>query len=399
MQKIKILLCVTGGIAAYKAIDLASRLYKQGYEIKCVLTENAMQFVRPASFVAITHNSIHLNMFEDADPVVHISLADWADLVVIAPATANIIAKAAHGIADDLLSTLLLAHTKPILFVPAMNVHMLESCATQENLNTLKARKHHILQPGKGMLACGYEGLGKYPPNEEVMAAIYTYLQYQEDLKGKKVLITAGATIEAIDPMRFISNRSSGKMGLALARAMALRGAEVHLVYGHVEAPLPHYLAETVFTESAEAMREAVVSRFAAMDWIIKCAAVADYKPASQAINKLPKNQEHCLNLVSTPDILQELGDRKLPHQKLIGFAAQTDDLTSKGLDKYQRKHLDMICVNHIKTAGADDSEITVIGKLPNQAWLPEASELNYTNITGSKLSLAHSIADLIKTL
>ncbi len=235
MPKTRILLGVTGGIAAYKAIDLASRLYKLGYEVKCVLTNNALQFVRPASFAAITHNSIHLNMFDDPDPVVHISLADWADIIVIAPATANIIAKAAHGIGDDLLSTILLAHVKPVLFVPAMNVHMLEAAPTQENLTTLKSRKHHILQPSSGMLACGYEGLGKYPPNEEVVAAINTYLHYQEDLSGTKVLITAGATIEAIDPMRFISNRSSGKMGLALARAMALRGAEHRSPY----PPLP----------------------------------------------------------------------------------------------------------------------------------------------------------------
>ncbi|PKN72233.1 MAG: bifunctional phosphopantothenoylcysteine decarboxylase/phosphopantothenate--cysteine ligase CoaBC [Candidatus Cloacimonetes bacterium HGW-Cloacimonetes-3] len=399
MPKTRILLGVTGGIAAFKAIDLASKLYKLGYEVKCVLTENALQFVRPASFAAITHNSIHLNMFNDPDPIVHISLADWADIIVVAPATANIIAKAAHGIGDDLLSTIFLAHTKPILFVPAMNVHMLESAPTQDNLTILKHRKHHILQPSSGMLACGYEGQGKYPPNEEIVAAINTFLNYQNDLSGTKVLITAGATIEAIDPMRFISNRSSGKMGLALARALALRGAEVCLVYGHIEATIPHYLTETIFAESADSMREAVLSRYKDVDWIIKCAAVADYKPLTASTSKLPKCELNCIDLISTPDILQELGTLKLPHQKLIGFAAQTDDLLDKALDKYKRKNLDMICVNNIEVAGSDDSEITLIGKLPGQASLPEAPELSYLTINGNKFSLAHRIVDNVKTL
>ena len=399
MAKKRILLCVTGGIAAYKAIDLASQLYKYGYEVKCVFTENALRFVQATSFAAITHNTIHQGLFDDPDPIVHISLADWADLVVIAPATANIIAKAAHGIGDDLLSTLLIAHTKPLLVVPAMNVHMFVSAANQANLQTLKDRKHHILQPSTGMLACGYTGEGKYPPNEEIVAAIETYLSYGEDLAGKKVMVTAGATLEAIDPMRFISNRSSGKMGLALARALALRGAEVYLIHGHIEAPPPHYLEEAVYTESADEMYAAVMSRFANMDWIIKCAAVADYKPEHISNTKLPKTESNSLKLVATPDILQELGNKKQPQQKLIGFAAQTDDLINKGLDKLKRKKLDMICINNISVAGADVSEITVIGKLPEIPMLPENKKLNGITIKGSKLALAHEIIDLVKTL
>ncbi|MDD2231055.1 MAG: bifunctional phosphopantothenoylcysteine decarboxylase/phosphopantothenate--cysteine ligase CoaBC [Candidatus Cloacimonetes bacterium] len=395
----RILLCVTGGIAAYKAIDLASQLCKSGYDVKCVFTENALRFVQAASFAAITHNSTHQSLFDDSDPIVHISLADWADMVVIAPATANVIAKAAHGIADDLLSTMLVAHTKPMLIVPAMNVHMFLSASTQHNLQILKERKHHILQPSTGMLACGYSGQGKYPPNEEIIAAIATYLDYGEDLAGKKVLVTAGSTIEAIDPMRFLSNRSSGKMGLALARALALRGAEVHLIHGHIETLPPHYLAELVHTESADEMYAAVMSRFAKMDWIIKCAAVADYKPESSSSTKLPKSESHPLILVATPDILLELGTKKLPHQKLIGFAAQTDDLISKGLEKYNRKHLDMICINNIAVAGSDNSEITVLGKLPEIPRLSKNTELNTTTMKGSKLALANKIIDLVKSL
>ncbi|HNX38887.1 MAG TPA: bifunctional phosphopantothenoylcysteine decarboxylase/phosphopantothenate--cysteine ligase CoaBC, partial [Candidatus Cloacimonadota bacterium] len=235
----KILLCVSGGIAAYKAIDLVSRLTKQGASVRTIMTEGALKFVSPINFAALSGEAVHTSLFEDSDPIPHISLADWADLLVVAPATANVLAKAAHGISDDLLSATLLAHNKPVLFVPAMNVHMYENAATQDNIKILKARGHHVLEPDSGMLACGYEGKGKYPPNEEIVFAIETYLEHVQDCKGLKVLVTAGACEEAIDPMRFITNRSSGKMGLAIARAFSLRGAEVDLLFAGIDQAVP----------------------------------------------------------------------------------------------------------------------------------------------------------------
>lgn len=399
MHTKKILLCVSGGIAAYKAIDLASQLVKLNYSVKCVLTANATKFVSPLNFAAITHNGVSISQFEDVDPIPHISLADWADMVVIAPATANIIAKAACGIGDDLMSTIFLAHRKPLLFVPAMNVNMFNSEALQENIVTLQRRGHHFLEPEQGMLACGYVGKGKYPSNTEVIAAIATYLDYPEDLKGKKVLLTAGATIEEIDPMRYLSNRSSGKMGLALARALALRGAEVSLVYGNISLPIPHYLHEAVCCLSAQEMYKAVMERYKQMDWIIKCAAVADFRPGEIASAKLPKADKLNLCLIPTTDILQELGKHKLKGQKLIGFAAQTEDLIPKALEKYHRKQLDLVCVNHIKVAGEDASELMVIGKMAGYPALNEDAQLAFARLSGDKLSIANSIVDAIKAL
>lgn len=399
MIKQKVLLCVTGGIAAYKAIDLASSLNQQGFEVQCVLSRNALQFVGALSFRAITHNPVHVDMFDDADPIVHISLADWADIIVVAPASANVIAKAAHGIADDLISTLLLAHTKPVLYVPAMNVHMWEAAATQENVATLKQRQNHILLPESGMLACGYTGRGKYPQNPEIVFAIRTYLSHSQDLAGKHVLITAGATLESIDPMRYISNHSSGKMGLAIARAFALRGASVSLVYANINTGIPHYLYKAIPCISAKQMHSVVSSEAPHSDIIIMCAAVADYRPESISDIKLPKEEAIKLSLVSTPDILKELGEHKQAHQKLIGFAAQSDELIPKAIDKLKRKHLDMICVNNIDVAGKDNSELFIIAKLPNKPRLSEDQNLNIITCNGSKFEVAHSIADAILEL
>jgi len=399
MQKSKILLCVSGGIAAYKAIDLASQLIKLGFSVRCVLTSNARKFVSPLNFAAITHERVYESLYEDADPIPHITLADWADLVVVAPATANIMAKAAQGIADDLMSTLLLAHRKPVLYIPAMNVFMFESIPTQENIRQLLSRGHHVLKPATGMLACGYVGSGKYPPNAEVIAAINTYLDHQEDLHGKKVLVTAGATIEAIDPMRYISNRSSGKMGLAIARALALRGAEVCLIYGNITVDLPYYLQETIFCETAKQMHKAVMERAEGIDWIIKCAAVADYAPAKVSNQKLPKSGQMNLELKGTKDILLELGKIKKHGQNLIGFAAQTDDMIDKAVDKYIAKQLDMSCVNHISNAGQDENELNVIGKLPAQQSLKGKKDLHMATLKGDKLVVANALVDLILQL
>lgn len=388
MEAPKILLCVTGGIAAYKAIDLASMLYKAGYIVRTVLTESARKFVSPINFAAITHNSVHASLWEDSDPIPHINLADWADLLIVAPATANSIAKAAYGLADDLLSSLLLAHQKPVLWVPAMNVHMFENEVTQKNLALLEERGHHILSPSSGMLACGYEGKGKYPPNPEVLQAIACYLKRGMDLKGKQVLVTAGGSSEAIDPMRVIGNRSSGKMGIALARALALRGASVSLVYANISVELPYMLQSTIQANTVDEMYEAVIGLAPGMDWIIKCAAVSDFKPAQSSEHKIKKGDSLRLELVRTRDILAELGKIKKTGQKLIGFAAETDDLISNATAKLQAKKLDLIVANHLNNAASDQNQIHIIGH--DRA--PES-------LSGDKAELAHAIIDRVKEL
>lgn len=383
-----ILLCVTGGIAAYKAIELASMLYKSGFTIRTVLTPSAKRFVSSINFAAITHNSVHESLWEDSDPIPHINLADWADLIVVAPATANSIAKAVQGLADDLLSSLLLAHQKPVLWVPAMNVHMFENPITQRNLTLLRDMGHYILSPASGMLACGYEGKGKYPPNTEVMQAISCYLHCGQDLIGKKVLVTAGATAEAIDPMRVISNRSSGKMGIALARALALRGASVSLVYANISVELPYLLQQSIQALSVDAMYEAVMKIAPGMDWIVKCAAVSDFQPGQSSSSKIKKGGSLHLDLVPTRDILAELGAHKKQGQKLIGFAAETDDLIANAQTKLKAKNLDMIIANHLDNAASDRNHIHII-----------SHDQDIESIEGNKTDLAHSIIDRIAKL
>ena len=387
-----ILLCVSGGIAAYKAIDLASRLTKGGCRVKTILTDSATQFVSPLNFSTITHNSVHSSLFTDTDPIPHITLADWADKIVVAPATANIMAKAAHGIGDDLLSTTLLAAHSPVLFVPAMNVNMYRNAATQANMDILRQRGHHILEPSTGLLACGYEGQGKYPPNEEIIYALRCYLEYRADLAGKKVLVTAGATAEPIDPMRMISNRSSGKMGLAIARAFALRGADVTLIHGMLSETVPYYLRKAVYTPTVQEMYEQVLAEAAGMDLIVKCAAVSDYKPASASSSKIKKGKALSLDLVTTPDILAQLGKLKPKGQLLVGFAAETENLIENARSKLVRKNLDLICVNHLSTAGADSTELTLV--TPSKAAHPR-----YRRLSGDKFDVALQLAERINKL
>jgi len=382
-----ILLCVTGGIAAYKAIDLASRLVKQGFEVKTILTKNALEFVTELNFKAITRNTTHTEMFAYSDPIPHISLADWADLVVVAPTTANMMAKAAHGIADDLMSSVLLAHAKPVLWVPAMNVHMYEHPATQDNIKTLLSRKHYVLEPATGMLACGYAGKGKFPPVDEIVFAIRTYLNHKQDFKGKKLLITAGGTAEAIDPMRQITNCSSGKTGIALARAAALRGAEVYLVYGYVAVDVPYNLKETIFTPTVASMQKAVEKLFPKMDITIMAAAVSDYTPAKVSKEKIKKQATLTLELKQTPDILQGLGKIKQKSQLLIGFAAETENLIENAKAKLIKKKLDLVVANHLKVSGKDDTEIVLI------------TPKTVKTIKADKFDAAHVILDCIKVI
>ena len=379
-----ILLCVTGGIAAYKAIDLASRLIKQGFAVKTILTKNALEFVTELNFKAITANTAHTEMFAYSDPIPHISLADWADLVVVAPATANMMAKAAHGIADDLMSSVLLAHTKPVLWVPAMNVHMLTHPATRDNIHTLLNRGNYVLEPATGMLACGYEGKGKFPPVEEIVFAVRTYINHKQDLKGRKLLITAGGTSEAIDPMRQITNCSSGKTGIALARAAALRGAEVHLVYGNIAVELPYHLKEVIFAPTVNSMKKAVDALYPKMDITIMAAAVSDYTPGKVSQEKIKKQASLKLELVQTPDILAGLGKLKKIGQLLIGFAAESENIIENAKTKLEKKNLDMIVANHLKVSGKDDTEVVLITTKTSKT------------LKGDKFDAAHSILSCI---
>ncbi len=387
MDKKKVLLCVTGGIAAFKAIDLASQLVKLGFEVKAVLTENALKFVTELNFKALTNNTAHTDLWTDADPIPHIHLADRADLVVVAPATANLMAKAAHGIADDLVSTVLLAHTRPVLWVPAMNVHMYGHPATQENVKTLRKRGNYVLEPATGLLACGYEGRGKFPPVEEVVYAVRVYADHGQDLAGRKILISAGGTSESIDPMRFITNRSSGKTALALARAAALRGAEVHLVHGNITEKIPYYLKEAVSAPSAAEMKKAVDRLAGKMDIIIMAAAVSDFSPVKTALEKIKKSARLTLEFKQTEDILAGLGKKKKAGQKLIGFAAETEKLLSYARGKLQKKNLDLIVANLISVSGRDDTEITLLSR--------EGTE----KVKADKFTAAHQILDKIISL
>ncbi len=381
----KILLCVSGGIAAYKAIDLCSRLHKAQYQIKTILTDNACNFVSPINFAAISHNSVHTDLFTDADPIPHISLADWADIIVIAPATANVIAKIAHGISDDLLSATILAHQKPVLIVPAMNVHMYENQVTQDNIATLRRRGHFVLEPASGMLACAYEGKGKYPPNSQIMLAIQTYLHHSVDLSGMRLLITAGATKEAIDPMRYISNRSSGKMGYALAAAAALRGAEVTLIHSDSEEEIPYLVHKSIHCNSVDEMHKACLDNLKSQNWIIKCAAVSDFKPAIFSNSKIKKTDELNLKLVKTTDILFDLGQKKKKGQVLVGFAAETADLKANSLIKLKSKNLDLIIANDLSVVGKDNTEVLIL------------SENTESRCQGTKFDVAHQILTSLK--
>lgn len=391
-MKGKILLCVTGGIAAYKAIDLASQLTKSGFEVKIALTKNAQRFVSALSFSAIINQGVHTDLFENSDPIPHIHLADWADLTIVAPATANIIAKAAQGIGDDLVSTILLSQPKPVLFVPAMNVHIYEHPATQNNLKILKERGNYILEPETGLLACGYEGKGKYPPNEEVIYAIRCYLKYPANLTGKKILVTAGATAEPIDPMRMITNKSSGKMGLSIARAFALRGAEVTLVYGIVTETIPYYMKKSIFAPTAKLMYDAVMKQAKNYDIIVQCAAVSDYKPIKASTQKIKKSKNFNLELIATPDILEQLGKNKPPKQKLIGFAAESEHILENAKEKLQKKNLDLICANNLETAGKDETTLNLIRAGATKTTKP-------IQLTGNKFDVALDLVEHIISL
>ncbi len=346
----EVVLGVTGSVAAYKACEIASRLVEAGARVTSALTDSAREFVGPTSFEAITRSRCITQMFEPIPQpeIEHIAVAQRAALLLIAPATANIIAKAAHGIADDWLSTTLLATTAPVLFAPAMNMKMYEHPATQANIAQLKTRGAHFVGPGVGPLACGDVGPGRLIETAAILEAADVLLSENKTLAGKRVLITSGPTHEPIDPVRFIGNRSSGKMGRALALEALRRGAEVTVVSGPAPTPLPH-AAETVHVQTAQEMFEAVEERFAEADIFIAAAAVADYRVETAADEKHKRNGEAlALTLVPNPDIAAYTGREKRAGQITVGFAAETHELMAHAARKLEAKNLDLIVANQV---------------------------------------------------
>ena len=362
----KIVLGVTGGIAVYKAVDLVSRLRKQGCEVRVVMTEHAQQFVTPLTFKEISGNQVAVSMWSSNQEfnVEHIALANWADAFVVAPATANIIAKMAYGLADDLLSTTLLAAQAPIVVCPAMNTGMYENAATQENIAKLKSRGVTVMPPAVGKLACGTSGAGRLPEPQEIVEFLNAFFAKSEgDLRGLKVLVTAAGTREPIDPVRFVGNRSSGKMGYAVAQMAAERGAEVLLISGPSALSIPANV-KAIKVETTNEMLEACLESYDKVDIVIKAAAVADYRPRDVAEQKIKKKTDDALTVVmdKNPDILKTLGAKKT-HQVLVGFAAETQNLLENARDKVVKKNLDMIVANDVTAVGAGFNADTNIVK------------------------------------
>ena len=392
---------VTGGIAAYKSVILVSELKKQGADVHVVMTKNATEFVTPLTFETRSGNRCISDMFErnfEFD-VKHISLAKAADLIIVAPATANFIAKAAHGIADDMLTTVVLAAKCPKLVAPAMNTAMYENPATQDNLNKIKEYGFKVIEPAEGLLACGDEGKGKMPEPDVLLQHVLLEIAHEKDMQGLSVLVTAGPTQEPIDPVRYITNHSSGKMGYAIAHAAALRGAAVTLVSGHTALDAPLGVGRVNITSAAE-MYDAVVSRAPDMDMIFKAAAVADFTPAETADHKIKKDEASkgasdsssaaggmSISLKPTKDILKEVGHNKKAGQIICGFAMETEDLLSNARAKLEKKNLDMICANSLRTEGAGFAGDTNVVTLITRDGTEELGLL-------SKLETAHRILD-----
>lgn len=350
-----ILLGVSSSIAAYKAASLASMLVKQHADVHVLMTENATKFISPMVFETLTGNKAPVDTFDRCFQfdVEHVSLAKRADVVMVAPATANVIAKLAHGIADDMLTTTVLACNCPKLISPAMNTRMYENPVTQDNLALLKKYGWQIVEPASGYLACGDTGKGKLPEPEVLLDWLLQACACEKDMLGLRVLVTAGPTREALDPVRYLSNRSSGKMGYAIAKAAARRGAQVTLVTGPTALEKPRFM-EVVDIVSAEDMFQEVTSRAADQDIIIKAAAVADYTPAQVADDKLKKKDgDMSIPLVRTKDILAYLGEHRQPSQFLCGFSMETRDMLENSRKKLLKKNLDMIAANNVKEAGA----------------------------------------------
>ena len=355
MTKKNVVLGVTGSIAAYKACDIVSRLRKQGVDVHVILTRAGAEIITPLALETMSANPVVVDMFHRENPweVEHISLAKRADVFLVAPATANFLGKAAHGIADDMLTTTILATRAPVLVAPAMNVNMYENPVVQENIALLKKRGWHFIEPDAGLLACGDVGKGRLAEPEAIVAAAMELLYPRRDLAGKHVLVSAGPTQERIDPVRYITNRSSGKMGYAIAEAAAARGARVTLISGPVTLPVPEGV-ERVNVISSQDMFEAVHAAFDSCDGLIMAAAPADFTPAAFAEQKIKKNGREgmTLELAATRDILKSIGERKR-QQRVMGFAAETEHLAENATKKLEAKNLDMIAANDVTAAGA----------------------------------------------
>lgn len=388
-----VLLGVSGSIAAYKIASLASMLVKQHADVHVIMTKNAANFINPITFETLTGNKCPVDTFDRnfEFQVEHVSLAKKADVAMVAPASANIIGKMAHGIADDMLTTTLLACRTPILVSPAMNTNMYENAIVQDNIRTLQQFGMKVITPASGYLACGDTGAGKMPEPEVLFSYIEAEIACEKDLAGKRVLVTAGATQEALDPVRYLTNHSTGKMGYALARAAMLRGAQVTLVSAPtgLEPPLS---VEVVPVVSAQDMYEAVESRFDGTDILVMAAAVADYRPREVADHKIKKKEgDNVLELARTTDILGTLCARKRPGQFLCGFSMETEQLVEHSKEKLEKKHLDMIAANDLRTQGAGfGTETNVVTLITPE----ETEELPLM----SKLEVAHRIFDRILT-
>jgi len=364
-----VLLGVTGGIAAFKAAALASALVKLHACVEVVMTENATQFITPLTFEQLTGNRTMVDTFNRnfVHQVEHISLAQRTDLVIIAPATANVCAKLAHGLADDMLTTTVLACRCPKLIAPAMNTNMYENPVTQDNLEILRRYGWEVITPASGRLACGAVGAGKMPEPETLVQHILRHIALPHDLAGKSVLVTAGPTQEALDPVRYLTNHSSGKMGYAIAKMAMLRGAQVTLISGPTAIAPPPFV-EVVPVVSAQDMFEAVAARCEAADFIFKAAAVADYTPADYCNNKLKKKDgDMAIPLQRTQDILKYLGEHRRDGQVICGFSMETENMLENSRAKLEKKNVDMICANNLKQSGAgfgvDTNIITLITK------------------------------------
>lgn len=362
-----ILLGVTGGIAAYKSASLASLLVKSGAEVHVIMTEHAANFINPITFESLTGRKCITDTFDRnfEFKVEHVALAKKADLIIVAPATANIIAKLAHGLADDMLTTTILASKAPKLIAPAMNTGMYENPVTQDNLSLLRRYGMKIISPASGRLACGDIGAGKMEEPEVIFEHILSACACSKDMSGIKVLVTAGPTQEALDPVRFLSNHSSGKMGYSIAKACMLRGAKVTLVTGRTSLKPPVFV-DVIPVVSAGDMYDAVISRSDSMDIIIKAAAVADYRPSTIAEEKVKKaDSQLYLSLERTRDILKYLGEHKKPSQFLCGFSMETENMLDNSIKKLNTKNLDMIVANNLKVPGAgfkaDTNIVTMI--------------------------------------
>jgi phosphopantothenoylcysteine decarboxylase / phosphopantothenate---cysteine ligase len=384
LQGKRIVLGVSGGIAAYKAAALTSKLTQAGAHVNVILTASAMQFVQPLTFQALSHQQVYTDMFQEPDPAVisHIELADRADLVLIAPATANVIGKMANGIADDMLTTTVLATKAPVMLAPAMNVNMYAHPAVTANMRRLAEYGCRFVEPGEGLLACGWIGKGRLAEPEEIVEAVIRLFAEQtekpRDLAGKRVLVTAGPTREKIDPVRYITNHASGKMGYAIAEAARDRGADVVLISGPTSLPKPAG-TEFVAVESVQEMYDAVMRYLPDADIVIKSAAVSDYRPKTVHEHKMKKGDGPLvLELEKAPDILQAVGQRKTD-QYVVGFAAETQDVLAHAKAKLERKNLDMIVANDVLMEGAgmgsDTNIVTLLTREGEQAALEKLSK------------------------